>query len=383
LWFATAVGLGALLAATAGVERAAAGGNAAELRRRLIAEAHELAAACRRRFGEAYRTFIDPDRHVVYASALDGRSTAHARDLVGRHLDAHRLGLFPLPLRWNITVVLPTVADYRKNEAATETGATGHYHAATRTLTSISLSRILLHELTHALHHHDQVLVGQEHAIWVSEGLATLYESAEIEKGRLVPQVGPNLLEVQEAVGKGQDYPLAELCRMDRAAFRKQNESTYPQVQYLMFYLHEKGKLRDFYNTYKLTYASDPTGAEALAKTLGGPIERAQEAWRGWVRKQPPPWRPGYTTKANLGIRMGRTTEGVRVDGLPRGSAARKVGRLRVGDVITAVGGRPTPTPRALAEAVQAHRPGRTVAIEILRDGRPTIINHVLGAVRP
>ncbi len=352
-------------------------------KRQLAAEARAIVEECRRRFGNGYQTWVDHRRHVVYASALDARSTRYARGLIEDHLDAHRLGLFPLPLRWNVTVVLPTVADYYKNRAAAKAEASGYYNGATRTLTSISLSRVLLHELTHALHHHDQVLVHQRHAVWVSEGLASLYESAEVEAGRLVPQVGPDLVRVQEDVRQGRHRPLADLCGMDRAAFMEDNEANYAQARYVMVWLDGMGSLRHFYNAYKLGYGSDPTGIEALERVLERPIDEIEAAWRAWVLAQPEPWRPVYTLKAHLGIRMARHPEGVRVDGMLPWSAARRAERLEVGDVITAIGGRSTLTPRDLAAVVQGHRPGQTVVIEIVRDGRPTVVNQVLGAVRP
>jgi S1-C subfamily serine protease len=62
------------------------------------------------------------------------------------------------------------------------------------------------------------------------------------------------------------------------------------------------------------------------------------------------------------------------------GSAAQSSGRLRIGDVITAIAGRDTPTPAALTEVVRSLLPGEIVDIVVIRDGRATVIHQLLGA---
>jgi S1-C subfamily serine protease len=107
-----------------------------------------------------------------------------------------------------------------------------------------------------------------------------------------------------------------------------------------------------------------------------------EEDWRAWVLEQDTPWRPGWEAVAHLGIRMQQEPHGVRVDAFVPGASAARSRQLQVGDVILSIAGRPTPTPDALRDAVRACRPGQTVLIEVVRDGRTTTVSQILGAVR-
>jgi len=367
------------VAAVAGAGQAAhaAERSAAEF----AAEAKALADRYAKQLGEGYRTYIDPRWHLVYVSALDDRTLWMVTHLLAQYAEVQQRTLFRRPLLWNVTVLLPTVTDYRK--ASPPEKVVGYYNPATRTLTSISTSNVLIHEFTHALHHSDEVRVNQHHAVWLREGLATLYQGARIEAGRLEILPDPSLAMLQGALRDGGLPPLADLLAMDRQAFTEQAEVCYPYVRHIMLYLHEQGKVRPFYETYKAEYAADPTGRKALETTLGRPLEEIEKAWRAWLLAQTPPWTPAHPTVAHLGIRMRAAPEGVLVDAFLPGSAARRAGVLKVGDIIVSVAGRVTPTPPDLAPAIQSCKPGQTVDIEIIRQGERRVVQHVLGAIRP
>jgi len=348
--------------------------------RDLADEARKLAEVHRRRFGAGYETHIDRHRRIVYVSALDEKTFRKVERMLGRYADAQRRLLFPRPLLWNVTVVLPTLHDYRKS--APPRDLAGYYRPATRTLTSISASDVLIHEFTHALHHSDQVRADQRHPVWIAEGLATLFQGAWRKDGRIAPRLDPSLATLQGAVREKSLPSLAHLCDMDRGAFRRKAEINYPYVRYLMLFLHRQKKLETFYGAYKLDYASDPTGREALETVLGEPLESIETSWREWLLALAPPWTPAHPVVAHLGVRMRPAAQGVMVDGFLRGSAADRAGVLKVNDVILSVAGRATPTPRDLAPAVRACRPGETVEIELLRGGKREVVTQVLGAVR-
>ncbi|MDH3593829.1 MAG: trypsin-like peptidase domain-containing protein [Rhodospirillales bacterium] len=65
-----------------------------------------------------------------------------------------------------------------------------------------------------------------------------------------------------------------------------------------------------------------------------------------------------------------RTKAGVRVAGLLPGGAAERAG-IAVGDVITALAGRPVRKVSAALAALNLHRPGETLEVALLRDGTP------------
>jgi uncharacterized damage-inducible protein DinB len=344
----------------------------------LAAEAKAIAEMWKKRLGTGYETRTDAARHIVFVSALDRRTFDYAVQRLAAYLEAQRTCLFPEPLAWNLTVVLPTVADYRTLTPSEK--ALGHYNPATRTLVSLRLGDVLVHEFTHALHHNDQVSAGQRHPAWIIEGLAMLFQDSEIRDGRVEPRPGFGLETLQAAARENKVRRLAALAEMRAESFSDNAEVAYAHVRFVMLYLHQQGKLRAFYEAYKAGYLADRSGMAAIEKVLEKPIEEVEKDWRAWVLGLEPAWRPGRTPDAHLGVRMEAEEGGVRVGGFVHGSAAQRAGQLKVGDIIVSVGGRPTPAPRDLTAAVQAGRPGETVEIEVIRKGQATIVMQLLGA---
>jgi hypothetical protein len=348
---------------------------------RLAAEAKALAEASQKRYGAGYVTQIDNQRHIVYVSTLDAYTRGRVTAMLGAYVDQQRRFLFRQPLPWNVTVILPTLSDYRRSLA---TGSSaGHYDPATRTLESLSLSDVLVHEFTHALHHGDQVAANQRHPVWIGEGLACLFQRSTVREGRLEVLPARDLAGLQNAVRDRKNLALAALVTMEPEAFLKEAGLCYAEAHYVMFYLHQLGKLKDFYETYKEGYAKDPSGATALVQTLGKPLDEIDADWREWVLRQQAPWAPARPTKPLLGIKMEAVAEGVRVTGFVRGSAAERAGQLKFGDIILSVAGQHTPKPTDLTAAVRACRAGETIEIEIVRDGRTLVVKQLLGVMSP
>lgn len=348
---------------------------------RLAAEAKALAEAAQKRYGPGYTTQIDSRRHIVYVSALDPAACSRAMGLLGAYADQQGRLLFRQPLSWNVTVILPTLADYRRPRPTASFA--GHYDPATRTLESISLSDVLIHEFTHALHHGDQALANQRHPVWIREGLASLFQRSVTREGRLEMLPGSDLATLQEAAQNRKTHALAALLAMEPQAFLGDAELCYAEAHYLMFYLNQQGKLRDFYEGYKAGYAADPSGGAALARTLGKPLEEIESDWREWVLRQEAPWTPARPRRALLGVKMEAVAEGVRVTGFVRGSAAERAGQLKFGDVVLSVAGQGARTPGDLTAAVQACQPGQTIDIEVIRDGQLVLVRQLLSATSP
>jgi S1-C subfamily serine protease len=86
----------------------------------------------------------------------------------------------------------------------------------------------------------------------------------------------------------------------------------------------------------------------------------------------------GQVAHAYLGVQLTDATGGagvahVRGDG-PAGDAG-----LEVGDVVTAIDGKPVGTADALVSAVDAHKPGDEVTLKVRRDGRLRDVDVTLG----
>jgi S1-C subfamily serine protease len=79
---------------------------------------------------------------------------------------------------------------------------------------------------------------------------------------------------------------------------------------------------------------------------------------------------------ARLGVNT--TTSGVVVGQVAAGSPAASAG-LQPGDVITAIDGQPLDSESALAESLNKHKPGDSVALTVIRNGQQQNVSITLG----
>ncbi len=240
----------------------------------LGAEAAAIIKTTLGRLGEGYKAEVDARRHIVYVSAVDAKAFSRVMRLLAAHYDAQQQLLFTEPVRRNVTVILPTLQDYRK--LVPNAKVHGIYSKRNRMLVSISFSNVLIHEFIHALHHNDQISMNQEHPTWIVEGLAMLFQGSRVKNGKLEILTHAGLSVIQEALKKEKAHSLAHLCAMTPRAFMRDARLCYSQARYVMLYLHRLGKLRRFYETYKFSYAVDRTGIKALVDTLGKPLEEIE-----------------------------------------------------------------------------------------------------------
>ncbi|HEY2328153.1 MAG TPA: trypsin-like peptidase domain-containing protein [Gaiellaceae bacterium] len=80
-----------------------------------------------------------------------------------------------------------------------------------------------------------------------------------------------------------------------------------------------------------------------------------------------------------LGVAPQTATNGVKITSVQSGSAAASAG-LKVGDMITSVGGKKTTTADALRAAIDGYKPGDSVTLSILRNGSMKTLHVTLGS---
>ena len=342
-------------------------------------EATRIAREQLRRFPEGYTAHIDPRRHIVYISALDDKHLQATIRCLGAFTDAFRRTMPVSRPAWNITVVLPTVDDYRKLKLPHEK-CIGFYSHAGRRLVSIDRGRTLLHEFTHALHHADAAASKQVHPPWIREGLATLFEASRITPSGLKPQVDLRLPALQQALKDKKALPLSRLLSMGHDAFMKDAELAYPQCRYVMLYLYRQGRLRSWYRLYKTNFTRDPDGIQSFAKALGNRLFLIEPEWKKWVLSLKMPANEHRLRQGRLGLEVKKTAQGVQVVGLVKDSAAKRAGRIRVGDVINAFNGQPIKSTADLIGAIRGAGAMQTVRIELRRHGRKMTVIQPLGA---
>jgi hypothetical protein len=122
---------------------------------------------------------------------------------------------------------------------------------------------------------------------WFNEGLASLYEHAGEENGRIHGYPNWRLPGLQQAIKAKAVPPFEKLCSTTTEQFYGEDRGTnYGQARYLCYYLQEKGLLEKYYRDFRAHAADDPTGYATLQKVLGETDMAAfQKRWEAYVMK--------------------------------------------------------------------------------------------------
>lgn len=239
----------------------------------------------------------------------------------------------------------------------------GAYDHNRRRLVAQDLGATLRHELIHVLHWRDMSRLGQQHAPWIQEGLASLAEDYDLEDGRMVPVPSWRTNIVKRLNNSGRLTPIDRLAAtpMDRFVMSRPL-AQYAQSRAVMLFLLDRDKLSEFYRAYTESFDADPTGLAALRRTLAMEQDELEDAYRDWLDTLPMVAETGTDLPATLGIEIENGTgDGVRVTGLPPGSRERT--GLRIGSFITAINGRPTRDLSELIRVLSDYLPGESVTL--------------------
>jgi len=341
-------------------------------------QASRTAATYLKRLGAGYKTGFDRQRRILYVSALDRKHLAETIQSLASFSDAFRRTLRVTAPDHVITVVLPVADDYRSLSPAAN--VPGFYRPSDRTLIAIDRGRVLFHEFTHALHHADVAAAGQDHPVWVQEGLACLFETSRITAAGLEPQVDTRVLALQKAIRLKRAISLERLISLKRPAFTRDAELCYAEARYLMFYLYREGLLDRWYAAYKRTFRKGPTGKAALEEVFKRRLFRIERDWLLWVKDLKMPWGRRRSGQGRLGLQMKDTNNGVKVVGILAHSPAATARRIMVGDFILEFNGHKTRNSAEAVGAIRAAGAMRTVAVKLRRRGRVLTVYQPLGS---
>lgn len=252
----------------------------------------ELKAA----FGDRYRYQLDAPHKLAFAARLDQQALDEADKQLQVEQQSLAEQLFSHAPDELVRVVIASSLDFSKLEHRADVG--GHYDDATRTILVKRPGPELRHEYVHALHAADQHALGQEHPVWLSEGLATLYEqpgttpATQPASPRMIPADTWRLARVQAAARHDTLIPLDKLIKLDRAAFTARADLAYGEAGSLLLYLYDHQILKKFYDTYTAGYPNDQTGSAALTVVTGQSLADLQSHWTAWLLPRPVPPRP-------------------------------------------------------------------------------------------
>jgi len=344
-----------------------------ELQRRA---AGRVLAWLKRELGGGYIFDLDEKHKLVFATNIDARTLASLKQRLVAQARSLCEQLFEHEPDQYISVVIPSPEDFR--QIVRRPGVGGFYNHENRLIIAKGLGQTITHEFTHALHDADRARAGQVHPVWLTEGLATLFESARFVEETFVPQDNYRLGHVQTAARSNRLIPLAKLLTMDHAAFLQNAMLAYAQSGSILHYLYDSGLLRRFYDTYKAMYDKDRTGRLALEKTTGRPLEQIERDWKAWVLKRKVPTINTAPDSAVLGVRFGASTYGCMIEEVVPSGPAEKAG-LKAGDIIVAFGGQEVTDQQSILQMLAAQKPGDRVIVTVRREGGDVDVPVVLG----
>ncbi len=239
----------------------------------------------------------------------------------------------------------------------------GAYEHQKRRLVAQDLGATLRHEFVHVLHWRDMNRIGQVHAPWIQEGLASLVEDYDLKDGQVVPVASWRTNIIKRTNDRHRLVSIEELANTPMNAFTaKRPLAKYAHARTIMLYLLDQRKLGAFYRTYTRQYRTDPSGISALETVLGKELEEIEQDFETWIDQLEMVPETGSDLNATLGIEIENGTgDGVVVRGLPGNARSRT--KLRIGSVITAIDGKPTRDLFELIRILGQYQPGQTVTI--------------------
>lgn len=363
--------------------------------------------------GAEYTEVVDEKRRLIYRSAFDPTEFKKAREEIEGLADWAEKTVFPglwdpteLALDPWVVIVLPSRRDFTTWQIVTfgpgaRTGFStigGAYIHEQKQLVSQDLGSTLRHEFFHVLHWRDCTRKGQTHEYWVQEGLASLVEDVDVPAGasysnlKPVPSWRTNI--VQRRDRSNTLMPLEKFCTQPRDKFlSSQQLANYAEARAIFLYLYEKNQLLPWYTAYGRETMSEAgpdkaglkAGIKAFETVFAQPLKETDKEFRFWVRKLPEVAEEIREGMASLGVEVETGTgDGVTVTSIieppGKGGHANIIpaltlrgikGEIRIGDVITAVGGQATRDVSELVRVLSTKKPGDEVVISYRRRSQP------------
>ncbi len=343
-------------------------------------------AAARKQYGSRYNYTKDEKYRLAFASAYDTVTSRQAREEVRRTADWAIKNVFTDLARGDdnefdawVMVVLPTSSDFQRwaietygDIPGTATSMLGGAYAHDqKKLVTQDLGSTLRHEFFHVLHWRSVDRLGQRHPVWIQEGLASLVEDMDqTRRGRWEPAVSWRTNSIRSLAQHNKLLPIEHLATMDRSRYATNRPlANYAMSRGVFMYLHDRGKLATFYETYTDDYAEDPSGLTALLTVLGMTSGEFDESFRQWCRSLDEVYEQNSPPNLGIGVSLDLSAgDGPVIRQLTHDSAKRA--GLRPGDVLTGMNGRSVRDLNEFYRVLTGLNEGQSVEVTYHRRGQ-------------
>ena len=329
--------------------------------------AEKVIDTLRKQFGDSYLYELDAERKLIFATNTDRTTLGELKKWLTAQAGSQWQQLFEHKPDAYISVVVPSAADYKK--IVRMPGVGGFYNDTAKILICQRMGQTMTHEFTHALHAGDKAPLGQDHPIWIVEGIASMFEAAQFEGDKLVPHDNFRLNMLQNANRGKKLIPLTTLLAMEQPEFVKKANLAYGQASSIMLYLYEKSLLRPFYDTYKKTFDKDASGKEALEAVTKQSLVEFEKTWTAWMMARTPVPNSTGGDGVVIGARLGDGNDGIKIEQIVPNGPAEKAG-LKNGDVLVGIADAQVRDYQSFVPMLIQFKPGDEVMLKIRRDGK-------------
>lgn len=122
---------------------------------------------------------------------------------------------------------------------------------------------------------------------WFDEGMGSLYEACRERSGHIEGTLNWRLRGLKEGISNGEFVPLEKLLATTSAEFYDDPTGMhYAEARYLLYYVQQKGKLREYYKRFTARAKEDPSGVQTLCEVMGfKSIGQLEADWLSFVGK--------------------------------------------------------------------------------------------------
>jgi hypothetical protein len=339
-------------------------------------DAERAVDSLRKQFGNKYLFDVDTDAKLIFAANTDSQTLAAVKHWLTAQAKSQWAQLFEHKPDQYVAIVLPSLADYRK--IIRQPGVEGIYMHGARMLIARRLGQVMTHEFTHALHAGDLDPLGQEHPIWIVEGIASLFEAGQFEGETLVPKDNYRLWFLQQAARTKRLIPLDKLITWKQSQFVANANLGYGEASSVMLYLYETRLLKPFYDAYKANFDKDPSGKATIEQVTGKPFKQFEQDWIAWMSKRTPPAMTTGPDGAFLGVQFAQENDGLKIEQVVGKSPAASAG-IKAGDVIVGLNDLDVRDQQSLMPILKEFKPGDSVVFKLRRGEEYLQLPLVLG----